>query len=106
MATTQEILQILSNQHRVNILHWLADPMKHFEEYADTPERLHALKNDFGVCAGLIHKKSGLAQPTISNYLKQLTKAGLIKTKRYGNWIHYGRNEEAIKEFKKALQAL
>ena len=104
MGTPLSAFKALSNEHRLNILRWLRDPITHFESLTNTPEQLESLKHNFGVCVGLIQRRCGLSQPTVSSYLSQLEKAGLVITKRYGKWTHYGRNEETIGELADFIQ--
>ena len=93
-----QLFKMLANEHRLNILLWLKKPVESFKIYADTDVRLHALQNEFGVCVGLIQQRTGLSQPTVSNYLKQMEKAGLVVSKRCGMWTHYARNEATLKQ--------
>lgn len=84
-------LKALSNPPRFNILKWLKQPHKHFSSsHCDVKEK--------GVCVGLIEKKSGLSQSTVSQYLVVLQQAGLITMERCGQWTYCKRNEKAIKE--------
>jgi ArsR family transcriptional regulator len=90
------ILKALANDKRLKILHWLKEPKKHF-----TSTHCDIAKD--GVCVGLIEKKSGLSQSTVSQYLVLLQRAGLITMERRGQWTYCKRNEETIKEFIKKL---
>ncbi|MEI0736901.1 helix-turn-helix domain-containing protein [Paenibacillus sp. JTLBN-2024] len=47
-----------------------------------------------GICVGSISAKTGLAQSVISGYLVKLQKAGLLESRRAGQWTYYRRNEE------------
>lgn len=87
-----EILQIMSNQTRLDILFWLSDPKAHFNADGSLPAK--ALES--GVCVKLIQQKSQLSQATISQYMSSLKAAGLVKATRVGKWTHYQRNEEAL----------
>ncbi|MBB6695786.1 helix-turn-helix transcriptional regulator [Cohnella xylanilytica] len=93
------ILKVLSNETRMSILQWLKDPEANFG-----PE-CAPVKCEFegGVCVGSIQEKSGLAQSVISGYLSMMQKAGLLESKRVGQWTYYRRNEEKIEEFLKCL---
>ena len=53
----------------------------------------------------VIQKKSGLSQSTVSSYLALLTRAGLVKAKRVGQWTYYRRDEAAIRRFMQELGA-
>jgi ArsR family transcriptional regulator len=41
----------------------------------------------------------GLSQSTISAHLATLQRAGLLTSKRLGQWVYYQRNETVIDEF-------
>lgn len=85
------IHKALANPVRRQILAWLKEPRVHFAHQE------HNL--DVGVCAGLIDARTGLAQSTVSAHLAALQRAGLISSRKVGQWIYYKRNEEAIKAF-------
>ena len=82
----------LSNDKRLQILEWLKDPNKHF---AST----HCDVVKDGVCVGLIEQKAGLSQSTVSQYLLQLSQAGLITMERRGQWTYCKLNKKFIKDF-------
>lgn len=94
-----EVLKALNNETRLKILGWLKEPARQFgrQEVGDFQED--------GVCVSLIQKKSGLSQSTVSSYLALLTRAGLVKAKRVGQWTYYRRNEDAIRRFVDGLAA-
>jgi len=85
------IHKALANPVRRDILHWLKEPHEHFAHQEHTLE--------FGVCAGLIDARTGLSQSTVSAHLATLQRAGLICSRRVGQWIFYKRNEETIQAF-------
>ncbi len=86
-----EIFKALGNKNRLQILTWLKDPEQHFIDYMPACGDI-----DVGVCVGHIHKKSGLTQSTISEYLSVLHRVGLVSATRIGQWTYYKRNEETI----------
>ena len=88
-----EISKVLSNKTRVDILDWLKEPEKNFPPHKELGHF------DFGVCGQFIFEKSGLSQSTISNYLMQLQKVGLIVPTRLGKWTYFKRDEEAIRNY-------
>ncbi|GAB6897151.1 ArsR/SmtB family transcription factor [Kineosporia succinea] len=92
------MFRALGNPVRVEILHWLRDPERHFGMYPPTADRTQV-----GVCATHIQAKSGLAQSTTSANLTMLERAGLLTATRIGKFIHYRRNEERIAAFVEAL---
>jgi DNA-binding transcriptional ArsR family regulator len=85
------IHKALANPVRRDILNWLKEPQAYFAEQE------HSL--DLGVCAGLIDARTGLSQSTVSAHLATLQRAGLISSRRVGQWIFYKRDEETIKAF-------
>ena len=58
-----------------------------------------------GVCGVLIAEKLGVSQPTVSEHLRVLTQAGLLRSKRIKQWTFYKRDEEAIRSLKSAIRA-
>jgi DNA-binding transcriptional ArsR family regulator len=91
------VLKALSNETRLQILEWLKDPRASFgsQEVGDFDED--------GVCVSLIQKKIGLSQSTTSHFLAILNRAGLVRSKRIGQWTYFQRDEEAIRRFTEAL---
>jgi ArsR family transcriptional regulator len=86
------ILKALANESRLRILHWLKEPTKHFR-----PQVYGDLRKD-GVCGIYIVEKLGLSAPTVSEHLRVLTIAGLIRGKRIRQWTFYKREDKFIRE--------
>ncbi len=93
-AQPVELFKALANQSRLRILKWLGDPDRYFPMDQAAPEA-HSRK--LGVCVGLLQKKSGLSQSTVSHYLAILQKAGLVTAHRQGQWTYYKRNDKTLK---------
>ncbi|WP_028534486.1 ArsR/SmtB family transcription factor [Paludibacterium yongneupense] len=93
---TDDIIKALANPVRRDILNWLKDPQTHF------PNQEHPL--ELGVCAGQIDQRAGLSQSTVSSHLAILQRAGLIASRRVGQWVYYRRNEYIIQTFLENLQ--
>jgi ArsR family transcriptional regulator len=91
-------LRALANERRLQILEWLRDPRKHFREQVDGD-----LVED-GVCGLLIAEKLGVSQPTVSEHMRVLTSAKLVRAKRIKQWTMYRRNEAAIDAVKRAIE--
>jgi ArsR family transcriptional regulator len=89
-----DIFKALASSRRLLILRWLKDPRAHFP-----PQRDGDLVED-GVCGVLIADKLSLTQPTLSEHMRILTQAGLVKSKRIKQWTFYSRDEEAIRKVK------
>ncbi|MCK9258461.1 MAG: metalloregulator ArsR/SmtB family transcription factor [Azoarcus sp.] len=84
------IIKALAHPVRREILQWLKEPEKHFADQAHPFE--------VGVCAGMF-ERCGLSQSTVSTHLATLQHAGLVTTRRVGQWVFYKRNEETIRAF-------
>ncbi len=87
-----EALSALNNPVRRQILVWLKDR-------SNFPPPLPEHSEVAGVCVGYIQEKAGLSQSTISSYMGQLKKAGLVSAERHGQWTFYQRNEPALNAF-------
>lgn len=91
-----EIFKALSNQKRLDIMHWLKKPGDYF------PRQEYQIEGredwDIGVCVDSIQRKAGVSQSTISHYLDILQKAGLLISERRGKWTYYRRNEDMIRQ--------
>ncbi len=92
-------IRALANERRLQILEWLKDPVAHF------PPQIDGDLVDDGVCGALIAEKLGLSQPTVSEHLKVLAYAGLVRSKRIKQWTFYRRDEARIAEIKNAIAA-
>jgi ArsR family transcriptional regulator len=86
-----EVIKALAHPVRRDILHWLKDPQAYFADQE------HSLEH--GVCAGKIDQRTGLSQSTVSAHLATLQRAGLVSSKKVGQWHFFKRNEEAIQAF-------
>lgn len=91
-------LRALSNPMRLQFLQWLREPARHFP-----PEDAIADPVAVGVCVSHIQAKAGLAQSTVSAYMAELERAGLVRSTRVGKWTHYKRDEQRIAELVAAL---
>ena len=90
-------LRALANERRLQILEWLKAPRTHFRPQVDGD-----LVRD-GVCGLLIAEKLGVSQPTASEHLKVLSRAGLVRPKRIKQWTFYKRDEARIRELKRTI---
>jgi DNA-binding transcriptional ArsR family regulator len=96
---TERVLRAIANSRRLQILEWLRAPRRHFPRQRDGD-----LIRD-GVCGARIAQKLGVSHPTVSEHLKVLSQAGLIRGKRIKQWTFYRRDEARIKEAKAHLLA-
>ena len=95
---TAAALRALANERRLQILEWLKDPEAHFRPQLDGD-----LVKD-GVCAALIAEKLGVSQPALSEHMKILVNAGLVRGKRIKQWTFYKRDESEIRQVKNLLK--
>jgi len=95
-----DALRALDNDRRLQILRWLRDPTRHFRPQIDGD-----LVED-GVCGILIAEKLGVSQPTVSEHMRLLVRAGLVRPKRIKQWTFYRRDDERLAEVLRALRAL
>lgn len=90
-------LRALANDRRLLILGWLKDPRRHF------PPQVDGDLVDDGVCGVLIAEKLGVSQPTVSEHLRVLAQAGMLRGKRIKQWIFYKRDEKRIAELREMI---
>jgi DNA-binding transcriptional ArsR family regulator len=89
--------QALASEKRLLVLDWLKDPRAHFPPQVDGD-----LVKD-GVCGVFIAKKLRVSQPTASEHLKILQRAGLIRAKRIKQSTFYKRDEAQIRQMKRLV---
>ena len=92
------VLKALANERRLQILDWLRDPRANFRPQVDGD-----LVED-GVCGVMIAEKLGVSAPTLSEHMRVLVGAGLLRSKRIKGWTMYKRDEKAISAAKKAIR--
>ena len=95
----ESIFRALANDRRLQILDWLREPRRHFPPQVDGD-----LVKD-GVCGVFIAEKLGVTAPTLSEHMRVLTSAGLVKAKRIKGWTMYKRDEERIKAIRRLIGA-
>ncbi|GAA3601213.1 metalloregulator ArsR/SmtB family transcription factor [Nonomuraea rosea] len=88
-----DALRALANPTRLQLLSWLREPERNF-----SLEGAIADPVEVGVCVSHIQAKVGLAQSTVSAYMAELQRAGLVRATRVGKWTHYKRDEQRIAE--------
>ena len=91
------VMAALASPKRLQVLEWLRDPRAHFP-----PQRDGDLVDD-GVCVHFIADKLGVAQPTATSHLQALARAGLVTSKRVGQWTFYKRDEAALAAVKQKI---
>ena len=96
----RSVLRAIASDRRLQVLEWLKRPRVHFPPQVDGD-----LVRD-GVCSVNIARKLRVSQPTASEHLNVLARAGLIRGKRIKQWIFYRRDENRIREVRRALSEL
>jgi ArsR family transcriptional regulator len=91
-------LKALSNPTRLRIMGWLKDPAANFPPQDHPPEEV-------GVCLKHIQAKAGVSQSTASQFMSTLQRAGLVESRRMGQWTHYKRDEDAVDRLADHLRA-
>ena len=94
-----DVTKALANERRLQILAWLKRPRAHFPPQVDGD-----LVKD-GVCGVFIAQKLRVSQPTASEHLKILSRAGLVRARRIKQWTFYKRDEKQIAAAKRALRS-
>ncbi|MGH3239533.1 MAG: ArsR/SmtB family transcription factor [Spirillospora sp.] len=84
-------LRALANPMRLRLLMWLREPERNFDL-----DGAIAAPDEAGVCVTHIQARVGLAQSTVSAYMAELQRAGLVRATRVGKWTHYKRDEKRI----------
>ncbi|MFS8111654.1 helix-turn-helix domain-containing protein [Rhizobium jaguaris] len=85
-----DLIKALANERRISILRWLRDPRAHF------PPQIDGDLVEDGVCALLIAEKLEISQATLSEHMRILVQAGLLRPKRIKQWIFYKRDESRM----------
>jgi ArsR family transcriptional regulator len=89
-------LKALANPTRLAIMGWLEDPAANFPPQDHPPD-------EFGVCLKHIQARAGVSQSTASQFMATLQRAGLVTSRRMGQWTHYRRDEEALERLARRL---
>lgn len=68
--------------------------------------RIVALLSHGELCVCHLEEALGMAQPTVSRQLSVLRSAGIVDSRRRGNWIYYRLAEQTDSTCKRQLQGL
>ena len=85
MADQVRFFSALSSEHRINIL---------------------LLLKEHPQCVNAIVQRLQLTQPAVSQHLRVLKEAGLVKAKKTGYWVHYEVDGDALESCGKGLAKL
>jgi ArsR family transcriptional regulator len=91
------VMAALASPKRLQVLEWLRDPRAHF------PRQRDGDLVDDGVCVLFIANKLGVAQPTATTHMQALARAGLVTSKRIGQWTFYKRDEATLAALKQKI---
>jgi ArsR family transcriptional regulator len=53
------------------------------------------------LCVGALANQLGVTQPAVSQHLRILRQAGLVRGERRGSFVHYSLNQEGLKQYRK-----
>ena len=93
-----DLFRALANERRLQILDWLKDPRAHFPPQVDGD-----LVED-GVCGLRLAEKLGVSQPTLSEHMRVLVHARLVKAKKIKQWTFYKRDDARVQSAKQWIQ--
>ena len=57
------------------------------------------------LCVTKITEELGLSQPTVTQHLRLLREAGLVKSSKIGSWVHYSPDLSGIRKCLKELRS-
>jgi len=97
-VTDADLYRALANERRLQILDWLKDPRAHFPPQVDGD-----LVED-GVCGVNIADKLDVSQPTLSEHMRVLVRAGLVRARKIKQWTFYKRDEASVSRAKQRIQ--
>jgi len=92
-----DLIKALGSEKRLRVLEWLRDPVANL-----LAERDGDLVED-GVCGLFIAEKLNISQATLSEHMRVLVAAGLVKAKRAKGWTFYKRDEPGLKAARRLL---
>lgn len=58
------------------------------------------------LCVGALARLLGLSEPALSQHLKLLREAGIVKGEKRGYWTHYSVEKDALRQIGKELSAM
>jgi ArsR family transcriptional regulator, arsenate/arsenite/antimonite-responsive transcriptional repressor len=78
--------------------------VKCFKTLGD-PSRLNLIKIllQSDLCVGALARLLGLSEPALSQHLKLLREAGLVKGEKRGYWTHYSVEKDTLRQIAKQL---
>ena len=92
------VFKALASERRLQILAWLKEPRRHFPPQVDGD-----LIKD-GVCGQLLAEKLKISQATLSEHMRVLVQAELVRPTRIKQWTFYKRNDAKIRALKTMMR--
>ncbi|MDR6226712.1 ArsR/SmtB family transcription factor [Desmospora profundinema] len=68
--------------------------------------RILALLKEEALCVGELVSILGMTQPAVSQHVRKLARAGLVKERRQGQWIYYSLHGEGLPVYPSVLEHL
>src|SRR4030042_4526615 len=82
----------------------MMDPVKIFKTLADRARfKLISLLLTHDLCVGALAKHLGISEAAVSQHLKSLREAGLVRGEKRGYWTHYTVEKEKLHELPELL---
>jgi ArsR family transcriptional regulator len=78
--------------------HRVADLVKVMKALSSEPRlKILRLLKKHSLCVNAITARLGLTQSAISQHLRVLKEAGLVKDEKHGYWVHYSADRKALR---------
>ena len=107
LETLSQILKALSDPTRLRLLRLLSKALEGQEHEGcqnGVPGDVH--KSGRFLCVNAITKQLGVSQSAVSQHLRILKQAGLVRGERRGSFVHYTLEEEGIGRYKALLSEI
>lgn len=102
MEELTELFKALSDPTRLRLIN-LVSECKPSEHTSD--ERVPGECNGpESLCVNALAHKLGITQSAVSQYLRVLRQAGLVRGERRGSFMHYSLDREGLAKYKAALR--
>jgi len=72
----------------------------------DTRVRILQLLQDHPLCVNALAARLGVTHSAVSQHLRIMKAAGLVRAEKRGYWVHYRRDDEALQHWKDAILGL
>jgi ArsR family transcriptional regulator len=92
------VFKALASERRLQILAWLKEPRRHF------PPQVDGDLIEDGVCGQLLAEKLKISQATLSEHMRVLVQAELVRPTRIKQWTFYKRNDAKIRALKTMIR--